>query len=139
MDERYTVTGPGVNEEWRCMDGVNVVAQLHGSDGERLIRKTAARLNGDSARSVNGGVSRNGKRWLVSDTYLSGARTGRLDGEVVDEEFVESFTSIEARRFFINLGGSEQMTKTKTGIITVKSTDPNGESRTVKFTPVLDN
>lgn len=74
---------------------------------------------------------------VTKDHVLS---TGRLDEEVVDEEYVRCYTDLEARRFFINLGGHEQMRKNKDGTIVCKSTSPDGkEVRVVRFTPVSRN
>lgn len=90
-------------------------------------------------------------RYLVSlddrtrgDANSGRSTTGRLHGKVVDFEFVQSYADIETRRFFINLGGTEERRKSKTGVITIKSVSPaddNGvvEVRTVKFTPVSGN
>lgn len=80
-------------------------------------------------------VSRNQKCYLVEDTF--NGEPGRLDGETVDQDFVNTFTAIETRRFFINLGGTELMTKGKGGTIRCKSVSPDGkEERVVRFIPV---
>lgn len=98
------------------------------------------RIPFDSGVSGNTGAGRprNLKRYLVEDTF--NGEPGRLDGDTVDEEFVHNFTAIETRRFFINLGGHEQMRKNKDGTITCKSVSPDGkEVREVRFTPVSRN
>ncbi len=71
----------------------------------------------------------------VSD--MRNGKPDRLHEAVVDHEFVLSFTGIETRRFFINLGGIEQMRKTKTGMIVLKSTNPDrSECRETRFVPI---
>lgn len=79
------------------------------------------------------------KRYLVTDTVtVSGnAEPGRMDGETVDADWVQRFIDIDARRFFINLGGTEEYSKSKAGVIRCKSTSPDRETvRVVRFTPV---
>lgn len=83
------------------------------------------------------------RAYLVAEHRIkAGHKTepGTMDGETVSAEYVASYTAIEARRFFIDLGGSEEMRKTKAGVITVKSTNPDRtECRVVRFTPVSGN
>jgi hypothetical protein len=66
----------------------------------------------------------------------NGVRTASEDEEV-DQEYFDRFTSLETRRWFENLGGTEEMRRNRSGVIYLKSTSPDGdEVREVVFTPI---
>ena len=77
------------------------------------------------------------KRYTVCDE--ANGENGRMHGEVVDQDWVERYMGLDTRRFFINLGGTEQYRKTKSGIIACRSVSPDGKTvREVKFIPIRD-
>jgi hypothetical protein len=67
-----------------------------------------------------------------------------LHGEVVNGEFVDAYTTLATRAFFINLGGTEEMRRTKGGVIVCKSVSPPHEDgthtvREARFIPLGDD
>lgn len=77
------------------------------------------------------------RHYLVSD--LVNGEPGRMHGETVDKDWVDRYVGIETQRFFINGGWTEEYRKTRSGIITMKSTNAERTRvRCVKFTPVRD-
>jgi len=76
-------------------------------------------------------------RYLVREK-VNGQVTA-MDGETVDEEWVERYTEIDARRFFINLGGTETLRRDRDGSIICRSTSPDRKiTRQVKFIPISE-
>jgi hypothetical protein len=76
-------------------------------------------------------------RYIKSEAR-NGVRTADED-EIVDQEFVDRYTSRETRGFFEALGGTEYMRRNKSGVIYCKSTSPDGlEVHEVAFTPVVE-
>lgn len=74
-------------------------------------------------------------KYLMSESY-NDERDPSEDREV-DDEFVRRFTSLETRRWFEGLGGTEKKRVNASGVIYCESTSPDGETvRKVAFTPV---
>lgn len=62
--------------------------------------------------------------------------TTRDPDETVDAAYVERFIATETLDWFRNLGGTEQV-KRRNGVVTVRSTNPDGtESRLTVFDPI---
>ena len=82
-------------------------------------------------------VSRN-RRYLMTDK-VNGEPRG-LHDKIVDREFVDNYTALSTRAFFINLGGVEEMRRTKSGTIICKSISPDGGTvREARFMPLPDS
>lgn len=73
----------------------------------------------------------------LKSTALNGVRD-RPDEEV-DEDYVQRFLGKETLEWFRNLGGTEEVHRRSGGVISVKSTSPDGEQvRLTVFTPVRE-
>lgn len=77
-----------------------------------------------------------GKQYRVSEQ--ENGEPGRMDGETVDQDWVTRYIDIDARRFFIDLGYTEEMRKTKSGIITCRSIRPDKTVREMRFIPIRE-